>query len=79
MLQEPEHIAEHITNHFKNILWSSYVFQVSNLVEETIPILVNQQTNNMWTIAPTAFEIHDAVFALNKEGAPDPDGFLMSQ
>jgi len=48
-------------------------------VEEIIPILVNQQTNNMWTIAPTAFEIHDAVFALNKEGAPDPDGFLMSR
>ena len=42
------------------------------MVEDIIPSLVNDQTNNVLTTIPSAKEIQDAVFALNKEGSPGP-------
>jgi len=44
-------------------------------VEETIPCLITESINNMLTLTPSKEEIHNAVFALNKDGAPGPDGF----
>jgi len=44
-------------------------------VEEVIPNLVTDSINNMLTLIPTMEEVHNAVFNLNKEGAPGPDGF----
>ena len=75
MLTEPEQIKNHITNHFMNIFCSSSVLQVNNLVEEVIPNLVTEPINNMLTLIPSLEETYNAVFNLNKEGAPCPDGF----
>jgi len=44
-------------------------------VEDCIPNLVNDQTNNLITLMPSEIEIHDVVYALNKDGASGPDGF----
>ena len=44
-------------------------------MEETIPCLITKSINNMLTLTPSKEEIHNAVFALNKDGAPGPDGF----
>jgi len=45
------------------------------MVEEVTPKLVDDNTNAMLTMLPSHMEIRNAVFGLNKEGAPDPDGF----
>lgn len=45
------------------------------LVEEVIPQLINEYVNELLTTMPSRMEIKHAVFDLNKEGAPGPDGF----
>jgi hypothetical protein len=49
--------------------------QVDGLVEEVIPNLISDQSNNMLTMLPSHEEIHNVVFSLNKDGAPGPNGF----
>jgi len=44
-------------------------------VEEAIPCLIFESVNNMFTLTPSKEEIQNALFALNKEGAPEPGGF----
>ncbi|PNX70974.1 hypothetical protein L195_g057930, partial [Trifolium pratense] len=47
----------------------------SSLAEEVIPNLVTEETNALMTMLPSHDEIKAAVFALNKDSAPGPDGF----
>jgi len=44
-------------------------------VEEIIPKLVDDNTNNLLTMLPSKEEIKNAVFSLNSDGAPGLDGF----
>jgi hypothetical protein len=37
--------------------------------------LIDDQTNNLLTMMPSGEEIKAAVFSLNGEGSPGPDGF----
>jgi hypothetical protein len=45
------------------------------LAEEVIPKLITDDVNALMTILPSHQEIKAAVFALNKDSAPGPDGF----
>jgi len=47
MIEDPEKIANHIQNYFKNLFSSNFVLKVDGLVEEVIPNLIS---NNMLTI-----------------------------
>jgi len=75
IITDPDLIASHLTNHFQNIFCNSSVLQVNNLVEDCVPELINDHTNNLLTLLPTEKEIHDAVLAFNRDSAPGPDGF----
>jgi len=44
-------------------------------VQEVIPNLVDENVNTLLTMLPSHLEIKNAVFDLNTEGAPGPDGF----
>jgi len=44
-------------------------------VEEAIPKLIDDTTNNILTMLPTMEEVKNVVFGLNSDGAPGPDGF----
>jgi hypothetical protein len=49
--------------------------QDSLLAEEVIPNMVTDEANAILTMLPSHDEIKAAVFALNKDSAPGPDGF----
>jgi len=44
-------------------------------VEDVIPNLITEDTNNMLTMRPSRDDVKNVVFSLNKDGAPGPDGF----
>ena len=78
MLYEPEQINNHVTNHFHNLFSTNNVvqdLQVENLTAEVIPNLISEEINKVLTMLPTPSETHKAVMAMNKNGAPSPDGF----
>jgi hypothetical protein len=68
-------ISEHIISYYKNLFCSNFVLQDSLLAEEVIPSLVTDEINALLTVLPSHLEIKSAVFALNKDSAPGPDGF----
>jgi len=45
------------------------------LVDEIIPELVDEATNNLLIMIPSELEVKNVVFNLNQDGAPGPDGF----
>jgi hypothetical protein len=45
------------------------------LIDDAIPSIIDDSINAMLTMIPSPSEIKSAVFELNKEGAPRPDGF----
>lgn len=64
---DPILIANHALNFYKSLFCTNIVLQDSLLMEEVIPNLVSDNTNQMLTMLPTSQEIHRAVFALNKD------------
>jgi hypothetical protein len=75
IVSDPEQIASHFKNHFQNLFSSNIFLQVDNLVEEVIPNMISANTNSLLTMVPSHEEIKRAVFELNKDSAPGPDGF----
>lgn len=75
LLTDTNQISEHIVNYFENLFCTNPILQDSLLVEEVIPNLIDDNTNNLLTMLPTHAEIKAAVFNLDKDGAPGPDGF----
>ena len=49
--------------------------QDQELVDEVIPQLIDYTTNNLLTMIPSEAEVRNAVFNLNHDSAPRPDGF----
>jgi hypothetical protein len=75
VLTDQNLISEHIISYYKNLFCSNFVLQDSLLAEEVIPSLVTDEINTLLTVLPSHLEIKSAVFALNKDSAPGPDGF----
>ena len=75
LLTNQEEISAHIVNHFTN-LFSSQETEIDNgIIEDVIPNLLTERINNILIIIPSHDEIQNAVFSLNKNNAPGPDGF----
>lgn len=68
-------IENHFLDHFQQLFSKNVVLQDNGLVEETIPNLINEDTNNTLTLMPTNLEIKEDVMSLNKDGVPGSDGF----
>ncbi|GAU50883.1 hypothetical protein TSUD_411120 [Trifolium subterraneum] len=75
IITEPDIIANHVVNHFQNLFSSDNVSLDNGLIEEVIPSLITEDINKMLTLMPSLAEIQSAVFSMNKDGAPGPDGF----
>ena len=72
---DPIHIVDHALDFYNSLFCTNIVLQDSLLVEEVIPNLVSNNTNQILTMLLTSQEIHRAIFTLNKDSAPGPDGF----
>jgi hypothetical protein len=76
LLSEPHQIADHVVNYYQNLFCTnSDVLQDELLVEEVIPSLIDDRVNALLTMNPSPSKIKNAVFDLNKDGAPGLDGF----
>jgi hypothetical protein len=68
-------IESHILNYFRGIFGNSNDCVSNDLVARVIPSLVTVEENNWLTVMPSFDEIKKAVFDMNADGAPGPDGF----
>jgi ribonuclease HI len=75
VLTDQNQISEHIVNYYKNLFSTNIVLQEQLLADEVIPNLITNEVNSLLTALPSHQEIKAAVFALNKDSAPGPDGF----
>ncbi|XP_058775611.1 uncharacterized protein LOC131649884 [Vicia villosa] len=76
MLHDPDAMAAHAVNYFTNLFcFAGDQINDFSMVDEVIPDLVNADMNRFLTSIPSEEEIKNAVFKLNKDGAPGPDGF----
>jgi hypothetical protein len=75
VITDQNQISEHVINFYKDLFCTNIVLQDSLLAEEVIPSLVTEDINAVLTMLPSHAEIKNAVFALNKDSAPGPDGF----
>jgi ribonuclease HI len=75
ILTDYNQISDHIINYYKNLFCSNLVLQDSALIDDVIPSLVTTDVNAILTLLPSHEEIKAAVFALNTDSAPGPDGF----
>jgi len=74
-LTEPYDIENHVLEYFQDIFGVDNTCISNDLVSTMIPHLVTEVDNLMLTAAPGVDEIKQAVFYLNGEGVPGPDGF----
>ncbi|XP_058776557.1 uncharacterized protein LOC131650867 [Vicia villosa] len=68
-------LENHIKSHFVNLFNSRVVLQDNGMIQGIIPSMVDAKTNDLLTLTPSAEEIHNAIFSLNADSAPGPDGF----
>lgn len=74
-LNDPNEVSAHVVNHFSNLFSSNANVSQNDMVQEVIPKLITDRINNMLTLLPSFDEIKNAIFSLNKDSAPGPDGF----
>ncbi|XP_019435946.1 PREDICTED: uncharacterized protein LOC109342412 [Lupinus angustifolius] len=75
ILTSKDDIENHVLDYYTNLFASHNSTVPNSLIQEVIPRLVTDSDNSMLTSMPSLAEIKSAVFALNEEGAPGPDGF----
>ncbi|XP_058751049.1 uncharacterized protein LOC131624079 [Vicia villosa] len=68
-------MENHIESHFKNLFNNNHRMQDNILINANVPHLLNDNSNAMLTLIPSADEIHGAVKNLNANSAPGPNGF----
>jgi hypothetical protein len=74
-LNSTDEISAHVVDHFSSLFKQTGTFIDNGLVEEVIPKLITDRINHMLTLLPSNDEIKNAVFSLNNDSAPGPDGF----
>jgi len=74
-LTETRHIEQHVLDYFQGIFGVDNTCIHNDLVSRVIPSLVTDDENVLLTATPNVDEIKRAMFDLNGDGAPGPDGF----
>lgn len=75
ILEDQESIAQHVLQYYTSLYATNNDCVSNNLIGNVIPKLVSGPDNAMLTRLPFHDEIKQAVFGMNDDGAPGPDGF----
>lgn len=67
ILTNKEHITNYVVEHFQNLFKNASILEDFSLVENMIPILVNEKPSTLLTMLPTMDETHSAMFNLKNE------------
>ncbi|CAI8586609.1 unnamed protein product [Vicia faba] len=65
ILTDREKIANHVVSYYKDLFNKSSVLQEDNSIEEFIPSLMSDDTNNVLTMFPSYEKVHNVVLSLN--------------
>lgn len=75
VLCSAEEIERHVVSFYEKLFCTENNCNDNGLIEEVIPSLVTLEQNLMLTNLPSLDEVKEAVFSLNSDGSPGPDGF----
>ncbi|XP_019420741.1 PREDICTED: uncharacterized protein LOC109330928 [Lupinus angustifolius] len=75
ILTEQHDIASHALGYFTDLFASENLNAPNQLIQEAIPNLVKDDENQLLVSIPSDEEVKAAVFSMNGEGAPGPNGF----
>jgi ribonuclease HI len=75
ILTEPDAIEGHVLSYFQSIFSVSNNCASNDMVERLIPNMITAAENEILCRVPLSSEVKAAVFDLNGDGAPGPDGF----
>ena len=77
MVYKEEDIAKTVVEYYK-MMFTSVKGDCADTVRYALQPLITQEDNEVLIAIPTAAEIKEALFAVNAEKAPGPDGFSAS-
>lgn len=75
ILYSSEAIEQHVISYYSDIFASPNSYVPNSIINYVILAIVSREDNIMLTNVTTMDDVKKAVFALNGEGAPGPDGF----
>lgn len=75
ILDRPVDIKAHVLQYYQNLFVGENNCLPNLLIDSVIPSLVSNDDNAMLTNLPSMEEVRSAVFSMNANGAPGPDGF----
>lgn len=75
LLVNIEETESHVLDYYMNLFATNNNCDSFNIVNDVIPSLVLDDDNTLLTSLPTMEEVKQAVFDLNGNSAPGPDGF----
>lgn len=75
LLNTNDDIENHVLYYFTNIFSANVRYVENDLPNKFIPNLVTAEENNMLTALPSFEDVKKAVFDLDGDAAPGPDGF----
>lgn len=75
ILLSPSDIETHVVSFYEELFSSPNTCIDNGLIEEVIPDMVSAEDNLKLTNLPSSEEIKNAVFSMNRDSAPRPDGF----
>ncbi|KAF1878970.1 hypothetical protein Lal_00047642 [Lupinus albus] len=68
-------MTDHVLSYYMDMFATPNNSSPNSLIQFVVPNLMSYEDNDLLTKLPTNEEIKDAVFAMNGDGAPGPDGF----
>lgn len=75
MLHSQAEIESHVVGFYEELFATTDPCFDNGLIEEVIPLLVTSEDNIMLTKLPSVEEVKLAIFSMNGDGVPGPDGF----
>lgn len=75
VLYSAREVENHVVSFYEKLFCTGNSCNDNGLIEEVIPSLVSREKNLMLTNIPSMEEVKEAVFSMNTNGAPGPDGF----